>query len=166
VGVSGSGKSTLVSGLVASGWTLYADEFFVIEPGGVFVPMPGLITLKGAAIELIRQRSPEITFSPIAVDPFRGPIAHLATSRTAAVGSMFDLRAVVFPRFEIGSELVFTKLDTANSFLRIADQSHNYHLLGAQAFRDLTALARRPSYALEFGDLDGGLNAVRSVVQP
>jgi HprK-related kinase A len=164
VGISGSGKSTLVAGLVASGWTLFADEFFVIEPAGNYVPMPGVITLKGAAIDLIRNRSRNITFSETAEDPFRGLLAHLATSRVASLDFDLQLKAVVFPRFQAGAPVSLTRLDSSSAFFRIAEQSHNYHLLGSRAFHNLATLARVPSFALDFGDLDSGLDALRSVM--
>jgi HprK-related kinase A len=166
VGMSGSGKSTLVAGLVADGWSLFSDEFFVVEPAGDFVPMPGVVSLKGAAIELIRSRSDDLIFSPTTNDPFRGPIAHLSTTRVATIGSAFALRAIFFPQFSAGTARAVTRLDAAAAFFRIADQSHNFYLHGPVAFHQLVALARLPSFALEFGDLEAGLDAVRSVVQP
>src|SRR5262249_6385308 len=60
---SGAGKSTLCAALVLAGWRLFSDEFALIDPDtGRLSPLPRPISLKEAAIEIMKQRGPQAMF--------------------------------------------------------------------------------------------------------
>lgn len=62
---------------------------------------------------------------------------------------------VVFPRFRKGRSAELKALPRSLAFTRLANNSFNYRLLGADGFRTLTALVRNcDAYSLEYGDLD------------
>jgi HprK-related kinase A len=165
VGRSGTGKSTLAAGLVAAGWTLAADEFLVLEPSGGIVPIPAVITLKGNSIDLIRSRSPVGTFSPVAVDPERGPIAHYAAPRLARPDADIDLRTIIFPRYAADAEPTVRTLPRGEAIIRLGRQSHNLHLAGPEGFRLVAGLARRPVHAIRYAGLDAGMQAVNDLLE-
>jgi HprK-related kinase A len=165
VGRSGAGKSTLAAGLTAAGWGLASDEFLVVQPDGTLVPVPAVITLKGRSIDLIRSRSGGAgVFSAVMVDPVRGPIAHYAAPRFVTDGSAFDLRAIVFPRYEPDEEPLVRPIARGEAILRLGRQSHNLHLTGPDGLGLIADLARRPVHAIRYGDLDTAMNQVNGLL--
>lgn len=165
VGRSGTGKSTLAAGLVAAGWTLAADEFLVLEPSGGIAPVPAVITLKGSSIDLIRSRSPDGTFSAVAIDADRGPIAHYAAPRLARPDAGIDLRTIVFPRYAADADPLVRALPRGEAIIRLGRQSHNLHLAGPEGFRLVASLARRPVHAVRYASLDAGMQAVNDLLE-
>jgi HprK-related kinase A len=157
VGRSGSGKSTLTAGLVASGWSLAADEFLVLDPAGAVIPVPGVITLKGSAIDLIRGRNRDGVFGPVGVDPERGPVAHYGTPRAIHDGAALDLRTIIFPRYTAGAEPLVRPIPRGEAIIRLGAQSHNLHLVGPAGFEPVARLARRPVHAIRYASLDAGM---------
>jgi len=77
-GQPGSGKSTLCAALISEGWRLLSDEFALLSPeDGLLTPLPRPVSIKNAAIDLIRKRMPDAVIGPIATDTAKGTVAHL-----------------------------------------------------------------------------------------
>jgi HprK-related kinase A len=165
VGRSGTGKSTLAAGLVAAGWSLAADEFLVVRPSGDILPVPAVITLKGASIDLIRSRSRDGVFSPVVTDPLRGAIGHYAAPRIVEDGQAFELRALAFPRYSPAEEPAVRAIPRGEAIIRLGQQSHNLHLTGPEGIRLIAALARRPVHAIRYASLDAAMKMVDGLLE-
>ncbi|MES2304233.1 MAG: hypothetical protein V4558_01925 [Gemmatimonadota bacterium] len=162
VASSGSGKSTLAAGMVAAGWYLVADEFFVTSPDGSVVPMPGPITLKNESIELIRARGGPLVIGPTVHDPARGALAHVRPAVRLPSDLRVDVRSLVFPTFGLDERLLFDRVTPPYTFQQLTLQSQNKHLLGIPGFRMLSRVARIPAWKLQFNALSQAIEAVAS----
>jgi HprK-related kinase A len=165
IGKSGSGKSTLLGGLVGSGWTLCADEFFNVTADGRVIPLPGVITFKGNAVGLMMTRASDLIFGPVAEHADRGTIVHAAARRTSRVGDPIRVSALIFPTFGEHYPTSLDPIAEPDTFTRLSEQSHNAHVLGAEGFHMLARVARTPAWALWFSDLDAGLARIRSTLE-
>lgn len=162
VGRSGSGKSTLLAGLVTSGWRLVADEFLVLRPDGGIDPVPSVIALKGESIALLRGKGG--IMGPEAVDHLRGSVAHLAAPRQVHDGAGIRIQALGFPYFNANDEPALVRFHRGETILRLAEQSHNFHLIGSDGFRQLARLAHAPAFAMRYGSMDAGLTLVNRIM--
>lgn len=164
IGKSGSGKSTLVAGLVASGWRLGADEYFIVEPTGRVRALPGVMTLKHDAIEIIRGLGSDLIFGPQGTHRDRGTIVHATAKRICGPDDEITIASLVFPTFVAGAGAVLARATVGEALLGLVEQSHNAHVLGKDGFHRVTRLARTPTWAMTFGDLDQALAEVRATV--
>lgn len=145
-GSPGSGKSTLCAALIsAGGWTLYSDELALIDPinGQVFAnPRP--VSLKNKSIDIIQNLSPKATFSPCVQDTIKGTVAHMKPEGLKF--DDFDLEQsgkaayIIFPKFQKDKETLLSKVSVGNAFIRMAENSFNYHILGQKGFGALSLL--------------------------
>jgi len=154
-----SGKSTLCAALALRGWRVFSDEIALIRlPDSQLVPLARPICLKGASIELIRQRDCEGLVGPTWPDPVRGGIALVRPRRETVAGTETPSPVgwVVFPKFEPGCPTQFSPLPKALAFLRLADNSFNYSLLGTTGFQTLAALLDQAQgcYKFRYSKLD------------
>lgn len=154
-----SGKSTLCAALALRGWRVFSDEIALIRlQDSQLVPLARPICLKGASIELIRQRDRDGLVGPTWPDRVRGGIA-LVRPRQETVARMQEpapVGWVVFPQFIPGSPTQFSPLPKALAFLRLADNSFNYSLLGTAGFQTLAALLDQAQgcYKFRYSNLD------------
>lgn len=148
-----AGKSTLCAALALRGWRLFSDEIALIRLDDCqLVPLARPICLKGASIELIRQQDSGWLVGPTLPDPVRGGIA-LVRPKPDSVAHMQDpapVGWVVFPQFVPGSAAQFSPLPKALAFLRLADNSFNYSLLGTTGFQTLAGLLDRAAGCYKF----------------
>ena len=80
----GHGKTTLCAGLMLRGWRLLSDEFGLLRPlTRTLVPLPRLLPLKNASIDVIRDFSPEAVLGPTFPKTRKGDVAHLKPTRRA-----------------------------------------------------------------------------------
>lgn len=158
---SGSGKSTLCAALAYGGWRLLSDEFALIDPDGSKVfPSPRPVSLKDAAIAIIRARHPDVPFSPERIDVEGARFVHARppaeSVRRAAEPAVPTW--VVFPRYTPGHPTELRPLPRARALARLADQSFNYNYLGVQGFSCLAHVARTAQvYEFEYSNLDEAL---------
>ncbi len=154
----GSGKSTLCAALMLRGWRLFSDEFGILQPEtGRMLPMPRAIPLKNRSIEVIRRFEPGALLGPLFPKTRKGDVAHLAPSRSSLERQGEEGKAgwIVFPRFVPGSSTLVSSVSGSEAFVRLSNNSFNYHLLGEIAFRALTDLVRESEcHALRYSDLD------------
>lgn len=165
-----SGKSTLCAALALRGWRLFSDEIALIRPqDGHLVPLARPVCLKGASIELIRQRDSDNRVGPTFPDPGRGGIALVRPSRESVdrMEEPAPVGWIVFPQFEPETPTQFTPLPKALAFIRLADNSFNYSLLGTQGFHTLTALVDEAlaCYKFRYSNLDEAVEWLERLVQ-
>jgi len=158
---SGSGKSTLCAALAYSGWRLFSDEFALLDPSlGCLWPAPRPVSLKQAAIEIIRRRHPDVVYGPEKVDMeglrfvhARPPSDSVRRSHEPAVPGW-----IVLPRYSPGSPTNFEPVSKAQALMELAGQSFNYNYL-SNGFESLARLVEQSQcYALEYSDLDDVLS--------
>lgn len=158
-GVPGSGKSTLCAALINKGWRLLSDELALIDcVSGQIVPVPRPVSLKNESISLIDSSFPENDFSPVVHDTLKGsvslmkaPLASVLRADEAAAPCL-----VVFPKYQADSSLTLSPLSKGQAFMKLADASFNYSILGAEGFDVLADLVQCSS-AYDFvygGDFD------------
>jgi plasmid stabilization system protein ParE len=157
-GASGAGKSTLVAALVESGYGYLSDEVAPIDPvTGRVYPYPKALTLKRRA---------------------SNPLAHLTSSnepplirgqwhvssediRPGALAGPAEVRYVILPRYEEGSEIEVLSITAAEAVSHLARSTLNLPVYGARALPLLARLCRGTrGYLLTSGRLD---QAVRTI---
>lgn len=157
-GTPGSGKSTLCAGLVTRGWRLLSDEMAMISNRtGAVAPIPRPISLKNRSIDVIRAYSPQVTIGHIARDTLKGTVAHMRPPDVSVERQREPAapRFVIFPKYRQGAETRFSPLDKASAFLKVADNSFNYNVLGLTGFDTLSRLMDTcDCYDFEYQDLD------------
>ena len=161
-GQPGSGKSTLCAALLGQGWRLLSDEFALLSPeDGQLTPLPRPVSIKNAAIDLIRTRMPDAVIGPIATDTAKGTVAHLKAPLDSVRRA--DERAtpawLVFPEYDAAaSETVLAPLSKGRSLMAAAESSFNYDVLGVTGFETVADLVDRcDCYTLTYHDLDEAL---------
>ena len=139
----GSGKSTLCAALVNRGWRLLSDELALVRVGdGKLIPLPRPVSLKNESIEIIRRYEPSAIFSRKVDDTLKGTVAHMKASSdsVARASEVVQVAWVIFPKYQAGSTACLETLPQAHAFMRVADNSFNYSLLGLNGFRTMARL--------------------------
>ena len=157
-GSPGSGKSTLVAAMVLSDqWRLLSDELVRIDPqSGHVHPLPRPISLKNQSIDVIRRRAPDAVISPIVRDTLKGTVAHVRAPRRSVelAEQTAAPKWIVFPKYRLGASLALRPLPKGDAFMRLAQNSMNYVLLGERGFDLLGSVVEAcDCYECEYGDL-------------
>lgn len=154
----GSGKSTLCAALVNRGWRLLSDELTLVDlRSGCIRGLARPVNLKNDSIDIIRRFAPAAVFSTPVRDTAKGmvalmkaPAASVEQAATPATPAW-----IVLPRYTPGAIPQLTPLPSGASFLALADNAMNYHILGRQGFDALGALVDRcRAHRFEYADLD------------
>jgi HprK-related kinase A len=165
-----SGKSTLCAALTFSGWRLLSDEFALIDPEtGLVLPVPRPISLKEAAIDIIRTRHPDVVFGPERRDMTATRFVHARPPADSSSRAAEAARPgwIVMPRYSPGSATLLSRMPKAEALLSAADQSFNYNYLGPAGYLCLAELVRRVDcYSLEYSDLDDVLGRLNQLPEP
>lgn len=143
VGQPGAGKSTLCAGLVLNGWRLLSDEVCIIRPDdGRLLPLARPVSLKNESIGVIGRFSDRAELGPSFSDTAKGTVAHMRAPRDSVIRASEPAMPgwVIFPRFVAGSPTRSRRQSRSVSFLRVADNSFNYSLLGLDGFQTLARL--------------------------
>lgn len=169
-GTPGSGKSTLCALLTGrGGWRLLSDELTLIDLAtGLLHPNPRPISLKNQSIDIVRRELPDCVLSPSVLDTLKGTVAHLQPSRHSidAVDEPAQPALIVFPRYSADAATELVPLPQGEAFIRMADNSFNYSILGATAFKALAALVDC-SRCFEYpnnGDIDQALAVMDELI--
>lgn len=164
-GESGAGKSTLAALLMTRGWRLLGDEFVLVDPAtGLLHGFPRLISLKNAAIDVLRDAAPDARWGPTLAGTPKGTIRHLVPD-ARAIAEM-DLPAqpalLLFPNF--GFEAAQRPVAPAECFVRLTQASTNYVTLAEAGFDVLTRLVRQvPAHAIDYPDTATALALVERI---
>ena len=166
IGRAGSGKSTLCAALVHRGWRLLSDEVALIRPSdGCLQPVPRPVSLKEGSIEAVRRWAPDARFGPVWPRTSKGRLAHMLppSDCVARADEPAMPHWIFFPRFVEGAPARVREVAKAHAFLRAADNSFNYSVLGRPAFDLLVGFIDRCScFELEFGDLEAAVRTMTS----
>ncbi len=160
-GAPGTGKSTLCAALVLSGWRLLSDEFALVAlSDGRLSALPRPISLKNAAIGIVRRRFANAVLGPEAHDTAKGTVAHLrcpphSVDRAAERAAPAH---IVFPLYASGSPNTLSPLAKAYALVKLVDGSFNYNVLGSRGFEAAADLIGACTcHNLDFSDLDQAL---------
>lgn len=142
-GIPGAGKSTLCAALIQKGWRLLSDELTLVDcESGYIVPVPRPVSLKNDSIKLVAETFPDTQFSPIVHDTLKGSVSLLKPPKFS-VNQADELALpalVIFPKFQSRSDLNIQEINRADAFMKLADLSFNYSVLGAEGFHVLANL--------------------------
>lgn len=167
-GEPGAGKSTLCAALVSRGWRLLSDEMALIDPDHLRVtPVPRPIGLKNDSIDIIRQFDSKAVIGPSVSDTAKGTVAHLCPPDDSIAVADKDaaVTCIIFPTYSADTATRFGAVSRTTALSRIAEQSFNYHILGAVAFRTLERLVSvTPVYDLGYSQLDDVISHIDRLV--
>jgi len=142
-GTPGSGKSTLCAGLVTQGWRLLSDEMALLSlNNGLITPIPRPISLKNQSIDIIKSISGDFFIGAPVHDTAKGTVAHMSAPKNSVERSaeLAKPTAVIFPKYRSGAKTDLSPLSKGRTFLALAENSFNYHVLGEIAFAALTKM--------------------------
>ena len=154
----GSGKSTLTAVLAHRGWRLLSDELALLDPAtGLVHGMARPVNLKNASIDLVAGFVPEARLTAAIPDTTKGTVALLKPPAGAVARRAEPARPawVVLPAWREGAVARFEPLARAEAGILLAEQSFNYHVLGALGFETLASLVGAVRcLRFEYGRLD------------
>ncbi|WP_102797892.1 HprK-related kinase A [Bowmanella denitrificans] len=143
-GSPGSGKSTLCAALVsAGGWRLFSDELALVALDTPWLePNPRPISLKNRSIDIIKEFSCGQIFTESVKDTLKGTVAHMCPPQNAT--SQWQQGAepalIIFPKYQQGVKSNLQPVSAGAAFMRLVENSFNYHILGAAGFRAMAGL--------------------------
>jgi HprK-related kinase A len=166
--IPGSGKSTLCAALINRGWRLLSDEFGLFDfTSRRLAPLPRPVALKNESIEVIRRFAPDAVLGPLFPKTRKGTVAHLRPPK-ASVQRMYETvppTFIIFPRFSLNAALTLRTVPKSQAFLRLAHNSFNYEITGADGFRAVGEIVRASQcFELSYGDLDAALSKIDSII--
>ena len=160
----GDGKSTLCTALIHSGWRLMSDEFGLVRPeDGMLLPLPRLIPLKNASIDVIRRFRPEAIIGPTFHGTRKGDVAHVRPPAESIRRAQEPARPrwFVFPRWIAKAPLTLQPMAKSQAFLMVATNAFNYEVLDETAFQLVANMVRSSDcYSLSYSDLDEAIAAL------
>ena len=164
-----AGKSTLCAALALRGWRVFSDEIALIRlQDGRLIPLARPICLKGPSIELIRRQDRQGLVGPTLSDPVRRGIALVRPTPASVLrmGEAAPVGWVVFPEFKPESATQSAPLAKAVAFIRLADNSFNYSLLGSVGFQTLACLLDQAQgcYKLQYSNLEEAVGWLERLV--
>ena len=165
----GSGKSTLCAALVNRGWRLFSDEFGLVRAeDGKLIPLPRPMPLKNRSIDVIRDFAPDAELGPLFHGTRKGTVAHLL-SPAASVEKLAVPAPpgwLVFPRYRSGASLRLKPIPKQQAFIKLANNSFNFQLLGLRGFEGVTRLVRScDCYVLSYSNLDEAMDAMNGLAE-
>lgn len=165
----GSGKSTLCAALINRGWRLFSDEFGLVRADdGHLVPLPRPMPLKNRSINVIRDYAPDADLGPPFHGTRKGTVAHLGSSACCVEQAAVTAPPgwLVFPRYLPGAALRLEPIFKPQAFIKLANNSFNYQLLGLRGFRGVTRLVRDcDCYVLSYSNLDEAIVALNRLAE-
>lgn len=167
-GDPGSGKSTLCAALVCAGWRLLSDEMTLISmKDGLVYPIPRPVSLKNESIDIVRGLSPQSYFGRVVEDTAKGSVSHMRAPK-GSVDARRDTATpalIVFPKYKKGASTELLELGRGASLLRVAENSFNYHVLGAAGFQSCASLVEAcDCYDFSYEKLDEAIPLLESLL--
>lgn len=166
-GFPGAGKSTLCASLCwLGGWRLLSDELAILDPAtGALSPNPRPIALKNESIDVVAA-FPGVRLGPSYADTRKGTVGHAAVPAGSvhAADRPARCRWVIFPRYTRGSAPSAERIDRAEAFALISEQSFNKERMGETGFAALCGMLDGAScHAIEYGSTAEGLELIAAI---
>jgi hypothetical protein len=165
-GERGAGKSTLAAALVAAGAEFVTDDYAPLEQASWCVwPVPFAPGIKRGSWRTLKRRYPDLYAPPVhKLAGLEIRYLDLDGARVAPLHRGLPVAALVFPRYEAGAVLRQRRITPAEALTSLC---HARSLLDRQP--DFLAEMLRwvesvPAYRLSYGDLDGAIGRVRSLL--
>ena len=139
----GSGKSTLCAALVTRGWRLLSDELSLIKLDELrVVPMCRPLSLKNESLQIIHDFEPSAIFGSPAYDTTKGTVGHMRAPASSVQRSQEEAIPawVVFPQYQTGAAAQMTPQPKATAFMKIAENTFNYSMMGLPGFKSIAQL--------------------------
>lgn len=139
----GSGKSTLCAALVNRGWRLLSDELTLLRVSdGKLIPLPRPISLKNQSVAVIRNYVQGAVISREVHDTLKGTVAHLKAPPDSVAQALEVAQPawIIFPKYQPESPAILETVPQSRTFMRVADNSFNYSLLGVAGFNTMARL--------------------------
>tara|TARA_R110001592_G_scaffold246427_1_gene508222 strand:- start:42623 stop:43546 length:924 start_codon:yes stop_codon:yes gene_type:complete len=166
-GPSGSGKSTLCATLINSGWRLLSDELTLIScENGMVYPLGRPVSLKNQSINIIKNRFPETSFTPVTKDTAKGTVAHMQAPTDSVLNSDNPAPAkfVIFPKYIPSSEAKLTEVSKGQQFMKLIENSFNYSLLGEKGFMVMSQMMRQcRCFDFSYSSLDDAIKVFNNL---
>jgi HprK-related kinase A len=106
---------------------------------GLVYPVPRPISLKNRSIDVIRSFSPDVIFGEVVNDTSKGTVGHLRPPDISVERGESPAKPakLIFPKYVEGSKTDLTPLSKSRAFLKLAENSFNYNMLGVQGFNSI-----------------------------
>jgi Coenzyme PQQ synthesis protein D (PqqD) len=165
-GERGAGKSTLAASLVAAGAAFVTDDYAPLEQASWCVwPVPFAPGIKRGSWRTLRGRYPDLYARPVhKLAGLQIRYLDLDRARVAPLDRGLPVAALVFPRYEAGAPLRQRRISPAEA---LANLCHARSLLDRQPeilAETLRWIESVPAYRLSYGDLDGAIARVWSLL--
>ena len=166
-GAPGSGKSTLCAALVCRGWRLLSDEMAMVSlESGLVRPVPRPISLKNESIDIIRRFDANATFGDAVRDTAKGTVGHMKPPAASIARAAEHARGhrIVFPRYRADAACDVRRLTAGETFMRVASNTFNYHVLGRAGFDALgDLLACCAGVSLEYASFADAFEVIEAL---
>ena len=167
-GEPGAGKSTLCATLVSRGWQLLSDELTLISnQSGKVVPIPRPVSLKNESIDVMRRFHRADQVGVEYRDTTKGTVAHMRAPTISLAGMDAEVTPafVVAPKFDKTVQAEFTPESKAQTFMFLAQNGFNYHVLGPAGFDLLADLIDQCAcYRFHYSDMEQAVSIFQSLV--
>ena len=169
-GAPGSGKSTLCAALAfRKGWRLLSDELTLYHPQTqTIAPNPRPVALKDGSIDIIKLRYPNLGYTCPIEDTHKGTIVYIRPPALATETLHISAtpKVLIFPKYQASITPTLKKLHPADAMMRLAEQTFNYGILGADAFKALNQFVRQcHCYELTYdGNLDDAMERLEALM--
>lgn len=161
---SASGKSTLCAALAWRGWRLFSDEMAIFDfDSGDLRPNPRPVSLKNAAIDVVRAIEPRASISRTYRGTPKGDVAYMRPPATAVTRALETAAPslVVTPKYVAGAPTEIVRLQGREAFELLTANSVNYATMLRWGFDRIVGTVERCIVCrMTYSDLDAATVAL------
>ncbi|MBO6503771.1 MAG: HprK-related kinase A [Kordiimonadaceae bacterium] len=164
---SGGGKSTLAAALHSEGYSLFSDEFALLDLDSADVrAYPRPISLKQQSIPIVRELLGADRVSDVISDTPKGDIAYarVAAESLAENNASAPVKLILFPNFQAGAQPLARRLNPAEAIMRLVAASTNYSLLGEPAYKAIVSMVKAAqTFEITYGTTEQSVQLVEQL---
>ena len=165
----GAGKSTLTAGLVSRGWRLLSDELALICTDTLeVVSLSRPVNLKNQSIGIMKQFASDTLFSDEINDTNKGTVSLMQAPADSVERSnqKAKIHYIAIPEYIKGESTQLDKVNEADAFMHIADNSFNYSLHGLAGYKTVSKIIDSAyTYQLTYSNLDEAISMFDKLVE-